>query len=106
MDIMKKHAQMACEVVVWYVLPVLRCEIAKELVKQGRSQREVARILGVTDAAVSQYLKEKRGRSEWLDDKTRKQISQAAKRIGKGGQMAPEICKICNVVKKSGLCKM
>lgn len=101
---MKRNAQMACEIVVWYVLPVLRCEMAKELVKQGKKQREVAMLLGVTDAAISQYLKDKRGKAEWLDDEVRRLIQQAAKRIAKGEPVPPEICKICNSLKGTNKC--
>jgi predicted transcriptional regulator len=101
---MKKNAQMSCEIVVWYVLPVLRSEIAKALVKQGKSQREVAKLLGLTDAAISQYLKDKRGKAEWLDAEVHKMIQQAAKRVAKGEPVPLEICKICNALKGSNKC--
>ena len=55
-----------CELVVWYVLPTIRREVARELVNShGMSQAEVARKFGVTDAAISQYLKKKRG-ERWI----------------------------------------
>jgi predicted transcriptional regulator len=45
-----------CEIVVWYVLPVVRREIAKSLVSDfGLNQRTAAGKLGITEAAVSQY---------------------------------------------------
>ena len=49
------------EIEVWYVIPAIRREFAKGLIKKGLKQREVARMLGVTDAAVSQYFSSKRG---------------------------------------------
>ena len=57
-----------CELIVWYVLPAIRRELARELVdKHGMIQAEVARKFGVTDAAVSQYLKSKRGSNKELE---------------------------------------
>jgi predicted transcriptional regulator len=51
-----------CELIVWYVLPSIRRELARELVEKHKlTQAEVARRFGVTDAAISQYLKSKRG---------------------------------------------
>ncbi|MBA3044390.1 helix-turn-helix domain-containing protein, partial [archaeon] len=50
--------KMPCEVIIWYILPGIRREITKSLLKNGLSQREVAKKLGITDAAVSQYLSE------------------------------------------------
>ena len=58
-----------CEIVVWYVLPMIRRELSKELVyTHGMTQAEVARRFGVTDAAISQYLKKKRGGNSLIDD--------------------------------------
>ncbi len=31
-----------CEVIVWYVIPTIRAELAKELVKMGMSQKEIS----------------------------------------------------------------
>jgi len=51
-----------CELIVRYVLPTLRSLIAKELIKKyGFSQVEAAKKLGTTQAAISQYLRSKRG---------------------------------------------
>lgn len=51
-----------CETVVRLVLPAFRSLIAKELVeKYGFSQVDVAKKLGTTQAAVSQYIGSKRG---------------------------------------------
>lgn len=54
---MKPH----CTFVVKYVLPALRAKVAKELMARGYKMREVARMLGLTQAAVSQYMSSKRG---------------------------------------------
>ena len=49
------------EVEVFYLLPTLRKEIAKALKTRGHDQKRIAAMLGVTDAAVSQYISGKRG---------------------------------------------
>lgn len=49
------------EIEVWYLIPALRKEIAKILInKKKMKQKDVALILGVTEAAISQYISSKR----------------------------------------------
>ena len=48
------------EIEVWYMLPAIRKEFALTLIRHELSQKEVAKLLGVTEAAVSQYKSEKR----------------------------------------------
>lgn len=99
-----------CELVVWYVLPTIRREVAKELVNaHGMSQAEIARKFGVTDAAISQYLKKKRGENPLIEespqyDKFEKEIKAAAERIANdSSEFATEMCRICTVVKSTGM---
>ncbi|KUJ92400.1 MAG: hypothetical protein XD40_2412, partial [Archaeoglobus fulgidus] len=54
---MKPH----CVMMVKYVLPALRAKVALELIDRGYRVKDVADLLGLTQAAVSQYLKSKRG---------------------------------------------
>ena len=98
-----------CELIVWYVLPSIRRELARELVeKHHLSQAEVARRFGVTDAAISQYLKAKRGTSKEIEnsgkyEEFRKEVEVAAVRIVNGSDIVTETCRICEMVKKSGM---
>jgi len=49
------------EVEVWYVIPAIKRELSKSMMKDnGLSQKNVATLLGVTEAAVSQYINSKR----------------------------------------------
>lgn len=95
--------KMPCEVIIWYVLPGIRREITKNLLKNGLSQKEVAKKLGITDAAVSQYLSEKRGRVEIKNKKILAEIKKSAERIiaGDESMMIEETCRICNLIKSS-----
>jgi hypothetical protein len=54
-----------CEIIARKYLPVIRAEMVLRLVRnEGVSQSDAARSLGVTRAAVSQYLSGKRGDSK------------------------------------------
>lgn len=64
---MTKHCctLMHCDTMVRNLLPPMRAEMVFRLVqKQGLSQSDAAKKLGVTRAAVSQYLSRKRGAGE------------------------------------------
>lgn len=97
-----------CEVVVWQILPLVRRELARELVSaHGMTQAEVAKRFGVTDAAISQYLSKKRGGEysvapmygEFLDD-----VKASASRIVDGkSDCDSEVCHLCCVTKQNGL---
>lgn len=51
------------EIEVWYIIPALRKEIAKELIKtHGLTQREAAKVLNTTEATISNYMKSKRAK--------------------------------------------
>ncbi len=99
-----------CEIVVWYVLPTIRREIARELVTSYHmKQVDVGRIFGVTDAAISQYLKKKRGASSWIEGSKHypeflDEIRISSKRIyDKTSNMSAEMCRICRFIKNIGL---
>jgi hypothetical protein len=64
---MTKHCctLMHCDTMVRNILPPVRAEMVSRLVlKQGMSQSDAAKHLGVTRAAVSQYMSRKRGAGE------------------------------------------
>jgi len=99
-----------CEIVVWYVLPTIRRELARELVDfYGMKQAKVAKLFGVTDAAISQYLKNKRGDSSFIEqseqyDTFEAEIKASAKSIAEGtSDISVEMCRICGIVKDIGL---
>ena len=52
-----KHPQ---EIEVWYVLPAIRKELVVTLKEKNLTQKKIAEFLNITEAAVSQYIKQKR----------------------------------------------
>jgi predicted transcriptional regulator len=99
-----------CEIVVWYVLPTIRKDIARELVEKHKmSQTEVAKRFGVTGAAISQYLKRKRGENVVLQEgpdnaQYMEAITASAARIAAGAtEFADEVCGMCKLVKRVGI---
>ncbi|MHA2188294.1 MAG: transcriptional regulator, partial [Candidatus Thorarchaeota archaeon] len=51
------------EVEVWYVLPAIRRELTRTMIDKGRPQKDIAKMLGVTETAVTQYKLKKSKRS-------------------------------------------
>ena len=86
------------EIMVWYVLPAIRRELSKTLIKEHKlTQKQVAELLGITEAAVSQYLKSKRAKDVIFDEQVLAQIRKSADKIVENKEsLVPEIQKICN----------
>ncbi|MBU2638351.1 MAG: helix-turn-helix domain-containing protein [Nanoarchaeota archaeon] len=89
------------EIEVKYVLPVLRRELAKQMIKLGLSQKDAAKKLGISGAAVSQYLKKKRGTEGMKMPMA--EITKSAKAIMKGEktEAIEEINRLCRVIRKT-----
>lgn len=100
-----------CEVMVASVLPALRAFITKELLSTyNLTQTEASELLGITQAAVSQYNKEARGSKIKIlekDKKILKMIKDLTKKIAreeiKGIGIHSEFCKICKEIRKKKL---
>ena len=70
------------EIEVWHLIPALRRELAKFLIKDyGLTQKKVSLILGISEAAVSQYLKSKRAKEIQFSKKELEEIKLASKNI-------------------------
>jgi len=90
-----------CQQIVWDVLPAIRAALAAELVKNGVSQQEVARLLDTVPSAVSQYLSGKRGYRIVFEGPAQKLIEDLAREIKAGGvtDVTGRICVICREVR-------
>jgi predicted transcriptional regulator len=96
------------EIEVWYIIPAIRRELAKQLIKKGLKQREVAEILGTTEAAVSQYLHKKRAQEIKFPKGMKKDFDLAAKTIMKDNKkVVSEILRLLVLTKQKGIsCNM
>jgi predicted transcriptional regulator len=88
-----------CEHLLWHGLPVIRKEIAETMIKKfGLTQRQTAKKIGVTPAAICQYLKHKRGNNDNLNDEFREEIRISARRIlHDNGEITIETCRLCRI---------
>jgi len=88
----------------WNGIPAIRKELAESMMKHHKmSQREVAEKLGVTPAAICQYLSKRRGKIEILDEDIRKEIQKSAENIVHHGDsvVVVETCRICQILRRS-----
>lgn len=94
------------EIEVWYIIPGIRKELSKILTSKHKLTLEKAgNILGISKAAVSQYLNKKRGSAIRFPEKIRKEIEIAADRLVKDEKLAvKEILRILKLMKNTGCC--
>ncbi|MEM3373742.1 MAG: helix-turn-helix domain-containing protein [Candidatus Woesearchaeota archaeon] len=69
------------EIQVWYVLPALRKKYALFLKNKGYKQKQIAEIMNITEAAVSQYLKNKRANIDLMSKNIDKEIKKSIENI-------------------------
>ena len=97
--------QTPCEYMKFRGLPVIRKELVKSMVNNfGMTQKEVAEKIGLTPAAVCQYLSKKRVRLSIIDNNILIEINISAEKIIQHGEsvVANEICRICKILRKHG----
>lgn len=69
------------EIMHWNIIPAIRSQLVKELKKLGLKQEEIAKMLEITPAAISQYIKGKRGSNIELCEEFKVDIKESAKRL-------------------------
>ena len=95
-----------CEHILWNGLPVIRKEIAESMISDyGLNQKEAAEKLGMTPAAVCQYLSKKRGNTAIENKELLKEISLTAERLiqDKEADVVEETCRICKLFREKGV---
>lgn len=103
-----KKQLMPQEIEVWYIIPAIRRELVREMISLGLKQQKIAGILGITPAAVSQYMKQKRAKEVVFEEETMAEIKKSAKTIAEDPEkLMFEVQKILVHTKKSKvLCKI
>ncbi|MBN2202618.1 MAG: helix-turn-helix domain-containing protein [Candidatus Aenigmarchaeota archaeon] len=104
-----------CEIVAQIILPNIRALVAKELMeKYGFTQQAAAKKLGLTQSAISQYLRNLRGSQTNVlekDEKISKLIEDFAGKLASGEmdscKTVEAFCTLCKELRKSKiLCKL
>jgi uncharacterized protein len=89
------------EVEAFYILPALRRYLVIYLKEKGLKQKDIALLLGVHQAAISQYVKEKRGHAITFDEDILKEIKDSAGRIHDRGTLLLEMQHLVNIVRQT-----
>ncbi|MEM0053945.1 MAG: helix-turn-helix domain-containing protein [Nitrososphaeria archaeon] len=99
-----------CEVVVKTILPNIRALIAKELLEKHRlKQTDIAKTLGISQSAVSMYIRRYRGASLNLkeDSEVYEKIVWLSEKFFEGNlsqmELISKVCEICRLVRSKGL---
>ncbi|MBI2542133.1 transcriptional regulator [Candidatus Woesearchaeota archaeon] len=93
------------EIEVRYILPAIRRELARIFIKEHKlSQKEAAKILGLTEAAISQYQHSKRAKEVVFSESVVNEIRESAKRILDGGKSRQRL--IAEMYRISGMAKV
>jgi len=98
-----------CEIAVKSVIPAIRAYVATELTQTHKmKQNDVANILGITQTAVSKYIRHVRGRVVRIDQtrEVQEMLDEIALRIARekisGPQLIPLLCEVCYTVRRNG----
>ena len=92
-----------CEIIVWKVLPCIKCQMAMQMKEKGLTQKEIANMLNVTEAAVSLYLSGKRAKDFKLKE-VNKEIKEASDKVLETPELfSCCVCDICKKVRSEGL---
>ncbi|MBW2972352.1 transcriptional regulator [Candidatus Woesearchaeota archaeon] len=97
------------EIELWYVIPAIRKALVTELKKHKMKQKDIAPLLGITEAAVSQYMRDKRASrcyEAFQKDPLKAEIKAAANRIMENNSpdsdvARREITRLCKAIKES-----
>lgn len=99
-----------CEIAVKSLVPAIRSLIARELVQSyGLKQKDVARLLGVTQTAVSKYTRHVRGTVLKIEEveEVQPMIKEIVVSLANGRmsryELAAKFCVACETIRRKGL---
>lgn len=93
------------EVEVWYIIPTIRKHLAIQLVKEHNLTLEkTGKIIGVSKAAVSQYIHKKRADKIKINKEMSAEIKNSAEKIAKDETIGlSEILRLVKIAKEKGI---
>ena len=101
------QGKLPCERIVAEVLPTIRARLASIIMQEhGFSQTKTAELVGVTQAAISQYASKRRANEELLHEhpQVADEIAALAVRLADGiseSEREESVCKICRTFRRS-----
>lgn len=79
---MELHTIMPQDIEVKYILPAIRRELARVFIEEHKlSQKDTAKVLGLTEAAISQYQHSKRAKEVVFSESVVKEIRHSADKV-------------------------
>jgi hypothetical protein len=99
-----------CEVGVKTVLPAVKAIMAREIVeKHGLNEQKTAKLLGLSQSAVSRYVGRERGNLLAIEDSTEilalitKMVTSLVKEPNNKAEILKLFCQTCQAVREKGL---
>jgi uncharacterized protein len=89
------------EIETYYVIPTIRKYMALSMKERGMKQMHIAKILAIKDAAVSQYISEKRGNQLQFDKKIIDEIKKATEHMQDEKEMVKETQRILSLIREN-----
>lgn len=100
-----REAEFPQEIELWYVIPAIRKQLVLSLKKKGVKQKDIAYSLGVTEAAVSQYLSSKRASNLRFGKEIMQKIEESAKKLVNKNKKCSD-CGLCIMQEIQNICKL
>lgn len=100
---MVKKILLPQEVETFYVIPTIRKYMAVFMKEKGLKQKSIAKIFGIRDAAISQYLTKKRGNKIKFSPKILNEIKKSSNKVQNSTDMIREIQRIIKIIRKDKL---
>jgi len=94
------------EIEVFYIIPAIRSYLAKALKDSGKSQKDIAKLFGLRESTVSQYINGKRATLK-LDKKSQEKIKNLAGKIKTQIDVVSAVQESLIYIEKSqGICEI
>ncbi len=95
------------EIETFYVIPSLRRQLALCLKEKGMKQKDIAHLLGIDTAAISQYISNKRGSKIKFEGKVLQEIHTSAEAIKDHYSYLRETQRLLRIIRETNtLCQI